>query len=184
MSYRAKVDAKVAQIMKSRAAMLVNMSFERLESFALAPGLVAGPQNKYEFTRGQFGPGNVSNALFRFSDNGNGFPFLDVYDPVTAGQTGGGVGPLYLLSGKPLPTETTPRNIFPFVERVRLQFVSYDNIPLPPGDSDICRVNVEYEIWWVNEFIRSTVVVDPLNDEAGKISSIAFEFAKYDPARY
>lgn len=182
MSYRAKVDAKVAQIMKSRAVMLVNMSFERLRSFTSVSGLSVGAQNTYEFTRGQFGVGDVSNAQFRFSDNGNGFPFLDTYDPVTIDQTGG--GRLYLLSGKPLPTQTTPRDIFPFVERVSLQFVSYDNIPLPPGDSAVCRVNVVYEIWWINEFIRSTVIVDPLSDTSGKVSSIAFEFAKYDPARY
>lgn len=182
MSYRAKVDAKVAQIMKSRASMLVNMSFERLEAIARESGPPTLSPIKYQFTRGQFNAGHVTDSNFYFPSNGRGFPFLDTYDPVTIDQGGGAL--LYLISGKPLPGESAPRDIFPFVEVVRLQFTDYANSPVDPRISDAFRVNVEYDIWWVNEFIRSTVVVDPLNDDTGKISSIGFEFVKYDPTKY
>lgn len=179
MSFRAKVDAKVSQIMKTRATMLVNMSFDRLEGFAI--GKVVGAGGVYEFINGQFGSSYVNNPEFYFNNNPNGFPFLEVVDPFTVGQ----VGPVkFLLSGKPLPGNANTRDIFPFVEVVKLQFVDKDNVVKTPGDASIIRVNVQYAVWWVNEFIRSTQVVDPNNDQYRKLSSIDFEFVKYDPATY
>jgi len=180
MSYRAKVDAKVSQIMKTRATMLVNMSFQRLRSIATGKSPTAG--GWYEFINGQFNSSYVNNSQFHFLPNGNGFPFLEVQDPFTWGT--GNTGFQYLLTGKPLPGDTSLRQIFPFVEVIRLQFVDNGNVSQAINSTAVRRVNVEYDVWWVNEFIRSTEAVDPNNDQFQKLSSISFEFVKYDPTTY
>ncbi len=179
MSFRAKVDAKVAQIMKSRANMLINMPFSRLKEIANGKAVSGG---WYEFINGEFNSTYISNPQFHFSNNSNGFPFQEPVDPISLGQTAGDFR--FLLSGKPLPGDTTVRKIFPYVEVIQLQFVDDDNNTVPLNDSSLRRVNVVYTVWWVNEFIRSTVAVDPQTDLTQKVSSIAFEFAKYDPATY
>lgn len=180
MSFRAKVDAKVSQIMKTRANSLVSMSFESLEGIAQGAQTVGGI-GRYEFVNGQFNNTYVGNSSFYFSGNPNGFPFLEAIDPFTIGQPNAFK---FLLSAKPLPGNTGSRNIFPFVEKVVLQFVDNSNDPQPLGSSTIRRANIQYSVWWVNEFIRSTEVVDPLNDQYQKLSSVEFEFAKYDPSTY
>ena len=179
MSFRAKIDAKVSQIMKTRATMLVNMSFDRLESFAI--GKSANSQGFYQFINGQFNANYVTDPSFYFTGNINGFPFLEPVDPFTLGQT---TPEKYLLSGKPVPGSTTLRDIFPFVEVIELQFVDNANTVAAPGTTAVRRVNVIYSVWWINEFIRSTQVVNPNADTSQKISAISFEFVKYDPTTY
>jgi Tfp pilus assembly protein PilV len=175
MSYRAKVDSKVSQIMKARAGVLVNASFASLVAKAATISPTSG---QYQFQLGNFSTNVISDTSYL----GNGtasFPFLETVDPFTTGSFN---GDKYLLSGKPLPGTVDYRDIFPFKETVTLVFRDNDG---PSSLSGATAVKVTYAIWWVNEFVRSTQKADSSGTvDFDKMGAIEFTFTKYDTTTY
>jgi len=175
MSYRAKADAKVSQIFKSRASILSKGSFENLRQIAMTSTPTPVGSTTYRFRSGGFSTNYVSNVNYYLP--GTSFPFLDLADPL-----GGSIVPQdtkYLLSGKPLPGDTLYRNIFPFIEEVELVFNS--------NPSSASKVDVRYSLVWVYEFIRSTqrpVGDNSAADDYEKLRIMDFYFVKYDPSAY
>ena len=178
MSYRAKVDAKLSQIMKTRATTLVNMSFESMRQ--KVAGKIAYAPNSYSFTRGGFTSTYISDPSYQFSDTtGNGFPFIEATDPFSTGPSN---TLKFLLSGKPLPGDAPNnfRDIFPFVELINVEFKDSNGISASPATAT--RVQIFYAIWWINEFVRSTEVLS--SPDFDKLGAIQFDFIKYDPTSY
>lgn len=172
MSYRAKADAKVSQLFKQRATILVKGPFENLKQIAINNG---STELVHTFRSGFFGVNQVATAAYH-THPGTPFPFFDDIDPL-----GGSIAPTdkkHLLQGKPLPGDTNFRNIFPFIEEVKLEF---DN---PPGSSPT-KVAVTYSVTWLNEFKRSTVRPDTnsASIDFEKLRIFDFYFVKYDPSR-
>ncbi len=171
MSYRAKVDSKLSQIMKARSSLLVTSSFQSLrdkvESYA------GNADHLYRFQNGVFTSTHISNPQFH-SNNSLGFPFVETVDPFSAGPP---EALKYLLSGKPLPGSNTYRDIFPFVEQIILDF---DATPASASE-----VSITYTIYWINEFYRSTEKADATGTvDYQKMGQIDFYFTKYDPTKF
>lgn len=180
MSYRARVDAKLSQVMRARAANLVKMSFDSLRQKVSGKVSLGGAGSTFEFIHGGFTSAYVNESSYLFADStGNGFPFLESQDPFTYNATG---SLRFLLSGKPLPGDPASnyRSVFPFVEKIKIIFQNSNGQVAVP--SVAVRVRIEYEVWWINEFIKSTQKVELADFE--KLGAIAFEFIKYDPSLY
>jgi hypothetical protein len=156
------------------------MSFDSLKEKVVGKTQAPSYEGPYIFTHGGFTSTYLSDSTYIMSDSfGNGFPFLEAQDPFTYNSSG---SLRFLLSGKPLPGDpaTNYRSIFPFVEKITLKF--QDANGGPASSSTAVRVRVEYEVWWINEFTRSTQLVDTGDFE--KLGAITFEFIKYDPSLY
>ena len=130
MSYQGKLDARVAQIARSRVGVLISIPFVKLRD-AAATGTVSGP-NTYEFQRGDWS-GNTTA----------GFPFAEDFEP-----GGSYTASHYLASGKPLPGTSSYRGIFKYTELITLQF------PASPGSSR--SVAVSYTLAWEDPYNGGT----------------------------
>lgn len=171
MSYRAKVDSKLSQIMKARASLLVSSSFQGLRD-KVAP-FADNPAHYYVFQNGKFLPSQINSNLYHVN-NSLGFPFVEAVDQFSPGTY---QDVKYLLSGKPLPGSSNFREIFPFIEQVILDF---DKVP-----TAATQVKVTYIIYWINEFYRSTEKPDASGAiNYNKLGIIEFSFDKYDPELY
>jgi hypothetical protein len=172
MSYRAKADAKVSQLFKTRSTILVKGPFENLRQIAVNNDPNA---TTHVFQSGFFRTNQVAGAFYHTPPTGP-FPFFDAVDPL-----GGSVAPSdmkNLLQGKPIPGDTNFRSIFPFIEQVVLEF---NNAPNASPSS----VKVRYSLTWLNEFIRSTQRPDVGGGgvDYNKLRIFDFYFVKYDPSR-
>jgi hypothetical protein len=173
MTYRAKADAKVSQIFKARGGFLVSTPFEDLRR-RVAPFTPVDPSaHIYQFQLGQFTADMVENPARRGNDT-EGFPFLEPTDPFSEGDFD---TPKYLLYGKPLPGTSSFRSIFPFREFVELDFNG------PPSTATECIVR--YELSWINDFRRSTIMPDAGGQiDPQKLGRLQFTFLKHDPSSY
>lgn len=137
MGYRARVNGVVSNILSTRARQLVSFSYADLKAASLASGDT--------FQRGATTAGpNIYT-----------FPFL-----VPGESPSSLTATNYLAYGKPLPGDTTPRGIFPFVEYV---FLTFD-----PGGF----VTVKYDLAWTDSYTGTP------GEHA------VFSFNKYDPTRF
>jgi hypothetical protein len=177
MSYRAKADARVAQLFKARASTLVKGSFENLRQIAMASGGPTGGTN-FIYQNGRFTSGHVSSGS-PYNNNLNPFfhLFLESVDPLGGSVNSQDVK--YLLEGKPLPGDNLFREIFPFIEEIRLNFDQ------APSTGTPTKVDVTYSLTWINEFIRSTQVPDSTAGiDYEKLRIFNFKYTKYDPKNF
>lgn len=144
MAYRGRVDGALAATTAARGGMLVSIPFSVLVGYATAATPVSG--TTYAFQKGLWDGENPTG----------GFPFL------LAGELDAGVQN-YLLHGKPLPGDVSPRGICPYVELVTVTFNA--------APAFAVQAQIAYDIVWT----------DPLSGAQG---TLTFSFVKYDPNRF
>lgn len=158
--YKAKVEGKVATLLRTRVSMLYGMPFSQLVWLVNngngGGGFVSSGGNTYSFQNGVL------------SANGTaGFPFATGMDAVSAVNRypyGSGHGEeQYLLEAKPLPGEQQ-RRIFPFQETVTLVF---NDLP-----SMATSVSISYGLDWRDSFV-----------EGHPVKSFGMSFTKCDDRR-
>lgn len=149
MTYRAKADARAAQFVRERVGSLIGMPFSKIRD--VVSEVAASDEGGYiwTFERGVL-PVTEANST-------SGFPFgegLDLGDYST---------PKYMLSSKSPDSPTEFREIFPYRERVLLDF---------PGVPSTSReASVTYVLEWTDQF-------------SGADRSVSLTFTKYDNTYY
>jgi len=161
MSYMAKADSKISQIIKARGSILVKGSFQRLVGAALTPGVPAFAGDVYKFQNGRFTSSHTPQTQYHNNLHPI-FPFLESSYQFDISPSPGDVN--HMLSGKPMPGDTNFRDIFPFIEYVELDFNA------APAQAN--QVKITYRLYWVNEFKRVT--------DSNRLGIVELIFYKYD----
>lgn len=203
MTFRAKSDAKVSQIVRSRIGNLVEIPFDRMREYASenpstfdsTSGISTKEGVRYVFKRGMMPPttNNVSGNIFPFIDpselwegHANSAKYLlsspPVVNPSTNPPTGTGTTPTPTPTGQPLAVPVE-RKVYGYEESVELEFIplkDYDladtNVPAPLAADVLAAsycVVVRYNIMWQDQ-----IAAGP------PWRKFTFEFTKYDQDLY
>jgi prepilin-type N-terminal cleavage/methylation domain-containing protein len=166
MSYRAKVNTKVAQILSAHIEQFSGMPFVEYKNIAAS----------------NFGVSTFQRGYFGSTPNSPGWPFFLNDDAFAEGLSIGAIDSAtmgntkyYLVYGKPLPPSTALRGLFPYVETVTLTFnqtsraAPYTGTVTPYTSAD--SVTVDYKMQWIDQF-------------NGVTNSISYTFNRDDPNQF